>query len=215
MGRKRLNLVLPLSELLIFAGTPKNHKGSALSLQMAGQHPGPGIAGRQGWIQPEGWQTRSRNRQSSRSSREHNCVHFSLAGSWFITLTLAMQVAAAVRTGGVCKGKCFHQDMTGDGVASLGPNLVQVPLAWGASYPILPAALGCCQQCRWSCSQGWHSQWHEYFVVKADVTCTISTFPRYLYVTWALSMRRCRALMWLCSAQAEPNPDLAGSISCR
>lgn len=40
-----------------------------------------------------------------------------------------MQVAAAVRTGGVCKGKWFHQDMTGDGVASLGPNLVQVPLA--------------------------------------------------------------------------------------
>lgn len=139
MGRKRLNLVLPLSELLIFAGTPKNHKGSALSLQMAGQHPGPGIAGRQGWIQPEGWQTRSRNMQSSRSSREHNCVHFSLAGSWFITLTLAMQVAAAVRTGGVCKGKWFHQDMTGDGVARLGPNLVQVPLACGASYPIAPS----------------------------------------------------------------------------
>lgn len=74
---------------------------TTLTLQMAGQHPGPGIAGRQGWIQLGGWQIRSRSWQSSRSSKEYNLVHFSLAGSWLITLTLAVQMSAAVRTAGV------------------------------------------------------------------------------------------------------------------
>lgn len=86
-----------------------------MTLQMAGQHPGPGIAGRQGWIEPQGWQIRSRIRQSSRSSREHNLVHFSLAGSSLITLTLAVQVSAVGGQGVcLCKGKWFHQDMAGD-----------------------------------------------------------------------------------------------------
>lgn len=117
-----------------------------MTLQMAGQHPGPGIAGRQGWIQLEGWQIRSRSWQSSRSSREHNLVHFSLAGSCLITLTLAVQVSAGVRTGGVSvQGK-----MVSPGSGWRWSRTFGFTFPWpeGLQVPGLPAALGSCQQCR-------------------------------------------------------------------
>lgn len=189
---------------------------TTLTLQMAGQHPGPGIAGRQGWIQLEGWQIRSRSWQSSRSSKEYNLIHFSLAGSWLITLTLAVQMSAAVRTAGVSvQGQMVSPGSGWRCSCTFGPQPGSRSPGLGLQVPGLPAALGSCQQCRGSNFQGWHSRWHEYIGVKADVTCTISTFPRYLYIRWALSMWRCRALMWPRSALAEPNPDSAGSISCR